>query len=268
MLVWVITMVLAVAWIVKESRRTRMVTVAEEVIVSTPTKEVERIYKLAVMADIHADDESFGELLEAAKTRGDEMVIITGDLTTVGKKEELLEAKKVLDNGGVPYFVVPGNHDLWWSEKIGADVFGEVFGKRYQSFKKEGRKFILVDNGSWKGLGRAQKQWLEGELEECLEIQCLVFMHMPLNHEFSAHIMGEKSEEVTREANELARLLDVKGVDDIFTGHLHYSGDYGIGGFRTTLVGAVSEARNNQTPRFTEVKLVDKKVEKEVVTGE
>lgn len=252
-------------WLVLANDRKEIV-VTEKVVEPMPTVVIEKL-RFGVMSDVHNDKKNLENLLKISKDRQEEFIILTGDLTNVGAKQELLAIRRIMDENGASYYAVPGNHDLWTGQKMKTDIWGEVFGEDYTSFKKEDNKFILVNNGSWNGLGKEQRIWLDEEVKECRIIRCLVFMHMPLNHEFSVHIMGEDSKVVTKEAEELVELLAENGVREIFTGHLHYSGDYGIGGFRTTLVGAVNEARNNQTPRFTEVRLTDKGVETEVVTG-
>jgi len=223
----------------------------------------EKVLKFAVMSDIHSDWENFRKALEKAKgeTGDKSFVIITGDITTIGKKDEFLKAKEILNKSGIKYFVIPGNHDIWLGRKIKEDIFGEVFGKSFQSFKIDGYKFILVNNGDDIGGiggvrsfgGESQKEWLIKETEECLKLYCLVFMHMPLNHPSSIHVMGEGSETVALEAKYLIELFKKNKVKEIFAGHLHYSSSYLFGGLRTNIVGAITAERNIQSPKFMEV---------------
>ncbi len=216
--------------------------------------------KFAVMSDIHLDTESLKPALEKARKDGAEFVIVTGDLTSLGKKNELSDVKKALDQGGLKYFVIPGNHDLWWSQKIKANVFGEVFGEDFQSFKLNGVKFILVNDGGVGGIedvrgmgGEKQGEWLRKEIEECPQITCLVFLHMPLNHPNSLHILGEGNEKLSGEAKAWVKLFTEDGVKEVFAGHLHYSSSYELEGLKTTIVGAITRDRNPQSPKFLEV---------------
>ena len=225
-----------------------------------PGAPTEKPLKFAVMADIHLDTENLKMGVEKAKKDQVEFIIITGDLTSLGKRDELLKIKKVLDDGGIKYYVVPGNHDLWASQQFKANIFREVFGKDFQSFKEDGTKFILVNDGGYGGIrgvrgseGEGQGEWLEKELEECLQITCLVFMHIPLNHPNSLHVMGEENEKVTEEAKRWVKLFVQEKVKEVFAGHLHYSSSYELDGLRTTVVGAISKDRNLQSPKFLEV---------------
>lgn len=228
--------------------------------------------KFAVMADIHSDTENLQRALLKAKEDRVDFVILAGDLTSLGKKEELLEVKNILGKSGLKYFVIPGNHDLWASQKFKTNIFQEVFGKDFQSFKvaepqngREEIKFILVNNGGDEGIGKGESVWLKKELLECPVITCLVFMHIPLNHPTSLHIMGETNPEVASTAGEWVKLLVASQVKEVFTGHLHFSSSYEIDGLKTTVVGAITAERNFQSPKFLEVwEEKEKLAEKEI----
>ncbi|MGI5840726.1 MAG: metallophosphoesterase family protein [Patescibacteria group bacterium] len=233
-----------------------------------PTVKEAREVRFAVMADIHLNWSDMEKFLEKAGERGSEFVLVAGDMTSLGTRQETAKAKEMLERGGVSYYAVPGNHDLWWGEKNGENVFSEYFGREYQSFKTEDNKFILINNGSEKGLGREQFDWIKEELDECGDYYCVAVMHMPLNHNFSTYVMGEGNEEVSREAKNLLEILRNEGVKDIIAGHLHYSSSYEIDGIRTYLVGAVSRNRNTQAPRYTEFKIKSGILERQVIISE
>jgi len=226
-----------------------------------PVKVIEeRPLKFAVMADIHSDIENLQRALLKAKEDRVDFVILAGDLTPLGKKEELLEVKNILDKSGLKYFVIPGNHDLWASQKFKTNIFQEVFGQDFQSFKiaefqngREEIKFILINNGGDGGIETGERVWLNKELLECPAITCLVFMHMPLNHPTSLHIMGENNPEIASAAGEWVKLLVASQVKEVFSGHLHFSSSYEIDGLKTTVVGAITAERNFQSPKFLEV---------------
>lgn len=232
------------------------------------TDVLEERVKFGVMADIHMDWTDWKYFLGTAKKRGDEFVIIAGDMTSLGKKSELIKAKAVLDEAGLKYYVIPGNHDLWESSKLKESIFNEVFGNDYQSFKVGKVKFILVNNGGVAGLGEEQIKWLWGEVGECREWKCVVVLHMPIDNSFSTHMMGEGNTEVGNEAVNLRKLFKDNGVVDLITGHLHYSTAYESDGLRTTIVGAISRERNTQRPRYTEFIMRNKILNKEVVLEE
>lgn len=238
--------------------------ITPSVMPSGAEKELKPV-RLAVMADIHDDWQSLKEGLELARKRGNEMVIVAGDLTNKGTKAELAAVKKVLDESGINYKVIPGNHDLYQGEGNFRSVFGnEVMGGTAYMLPVQ-TKIILINNGSWKGLGEGQKKWIEEEVKECRVQFCLVVAHMPLEHNFLEHVMGEDSKMVAAEAKELHEILVQNMVKNIISGHLHYDSSYEIEGLRTYLVGAISRDRNTQTPRFTELEIREGEIKREVV---
>ena len=216
-----------------------------------PKSDDAPVLKIAVMSDIHSDLTHLKEALDKVKERGLKFVIVVGDLTTVGTREELSAVKKVLDESGLTYYAVPGNHDYWFINKSRIDVYAQVFGAHYQSFKDEANKFILIDNGG-DAVGENQMAWIRIEVDECDKIACLVFMHKPLNHPNSDYTLDKDSPE---ESKELTNLFVTSGVKEIFAGHLHTSYHYDLNGLVTTLDGAITSDRNWQTPRFLEVDL-------------
>lgn len=63
-----------------------------------------------------------------------DMVIILGDVTNSGVKEELESAEKVLSKLAMPWLVLPGNHDR---EGIRTGLFNKTFGKHIPDVYRE-----------------------------------------------------------------------------------------------------------------------------------
>ena len=203
------------------------------------------VYKLAMMADIHDDGVELKKALDMVKSEGNNLVVVAGDLTINGTQKEEDGIKKVLDDGGIKYVAVPGNHDIY--KKVW------LWPNKYQSQTVGNWKLILIDNSDWRGLGTEQKKWIENEVQVCLVMHCVVAFHMPLGNNFSKHLMGEYSPATAVEASWLKALLIKNNVRMAYSGHLHYSSDYVIDGWETVLVGAITKDRNTETPRFTQV---------------
>jgi len=216
--------------------------------------------KFAVMADIHSDEKNLKKALNLIKLNNSNFLIILGDLTTLGKKDELLKIKEILEESGIKYYVIPGNHDIWWGRQYKKNLWMEIFGKSFDSFRIDNHKFILLNNADGvEGFGvigkdgREQVAWLQEEVEECLRLYCLAFLHMPLSHPTSLHVMGEDNPKVASEASELIELFLKNNIKEIFAGHLHFSSEYNLGGLHTTIVGAITKDRNLQSPKFLEI---------------
>jgi len=194
--------------------------------------------RYAVMSDIHDNTTALKNMMALAKKDGMDMVILAGDLTTNGTLDQLKAIKKVLDDSGMKYVTTSGNHDGY------KDLFDDVFGVGYQSFKINGVKFILIDNSNYTKLDyvSSQKNWILSEVGECKTITCIAVMHRPLNNPWSGHVMGEDNTNSAAEAKWLLKLLVDNKIKETESGHIHHFQTYTLGGMKTNLVGLGSAA--------------------------
>lgn len=224
-------------------------------------------FSFLLVADSHSENNLLQKAISQSKQKASiKFIIGLGDYTEVGTAEELTKLKKELDSAGIRYFLVPGDHDLWDARdksKPALENFTKVFGLNYQAFTYEGVKFILLDNSDiYKGLGETQIKWLNGELERIkqdAEVKMiLVFIHKPLYHPSSEHVMGMEEPKLKDEAKNLSKLLKDNVVKEIFSGDIHFYTRYqDPTGFQMTTVGAVSTQRNPQNPRYAIVKVYE-----------
>lgn len=247
-----------IVWIFARNQKSINVS---NIVLPTPSINENKL-KIAVMADVHSDADELEIMLDKAKDSGVKMVVVAGDLTVEGKRSELIEIKKVLDESNLKYAVIPGNHEYYLNEFI------KIFGKNYQSIRLGEVKLILIDNSYWQGLDEEQIKWIEGEVSECRVLICVAIMHKPLNNVLSTHIMGENNIKAATEAIWLRDLLINSGVRQIEAGHLHYASSYELEEIRTDIVGAISRERNNQSPRYTELMIGRYSIERNVVVEE
>ena len=243
------------------------------------------LLRFALVADSHSDNNHLRQALERAKQQGVRLVIGLGDYSQVGTLRELADAKAVFDASGLTYYVLPGDHDLWDArdkEKPKATAnFEAIFGKPYRSFTESGIQFILVDNSdNYTGLSEEQMTWLKGELKSrrahsassgqvkrveeykrestpALPLSSspaltFVFLHEPLYHPESQHIMGRVNDGLKSQVEELLTLFAANNVAHVFAGDIHFFAQFTEPKHHVTMttVGAVTQERNIQTPRF------------------
>ncbi|KKS70346.1 MAG: hypothetical protein UV41_C0026G0003 [Candidatus Daviesbacteria bacterium GW2011_GWA2_42_7] len=167
---------------------------------------------------------------------------------------------RVFVSSGLPYYVTAGDHDLWDARDKGhapTERFSEVFGSAFQSFSDSNIRFIILFNSdNYEGVDALQKKWLKDILEspETKESKkVLVFLHEPLYHPSSDHMMGKVTPKLTNQASELTRIMKEGGVSEVFAGDVHNFGRYEDpkSGLKMTVVGALATERNVQKPRFT-----------------
>ena len=158
-------------------------------------------------------------------------LVILGDIADSGEKSEFLKAKEILDelnNHGIPYIPVLGNHDVWPKTDLGkkaefplgANYFEEIFfnenatntkllkeelnldkkGFQYKNFifKFGGINFIVLDFITRKDIGKATLHeetvnWLRETLNALQGKEPIIlFSHHPLTEESSRELYGFK----------------------------------------------------------------------------
>lgn len=231
------------------------------------------VLKVALLSDSHNDNTQLSKAVVQAKQAGATELFFLGDFTDVGTVKELREAKTVMDKAELPYLTIPGDHDLWDNKDKGKPAtanFEQLFGKTYQVVDKGSVRFILVNNANNDfGLSPEQLTWLKQTLEETKQQQITcqqpaasppeacpksVFLltHEPLFHPTTSHVMGRVQPKVDGQRKDLLQLLATYKIDEIITGDLHFFSQYKepTTGMAMTTIGAVTDARNPQKPRF------------------
>ncbi|OGC49985.1 hypothetical protein A2716_02950 [candidate division WWE3 bacterium RIFCSPHIGHO2_01_FULL_40_23] len=211
------------------------------------------ILKIALLSDSHNDNDNLASAITKSTDIGAQAIVFLGDYTSVGSLDELKKAKEAMDTSTLPYYSVPGDHDLWKSE--GSLNFTSVFGQRYGSLAINGVKLILIDNSDNEiGVDKDQLKWFSEELESVDgNVQTFVFMSNPLYNSDGFKLMGENNEAVSDQAALLLSLIRSSSVKAVLAGDNHRS-DKVLDPERDTLthivVGALTKERNLQTPRF------------------
>ncbi|MBI2330007.1 metallophosphoesterase [Candidatus Daviesbacteria bacterium] len=238
---------------------------------SQPLPSQPPFFRFLLIADSHSDNYNLQKAINQAKQDYPDIkfVIGLGDYSKVGTTLQLQEAKEVLDTSSLRYFLVPGDHDLWDCRDKNlppTNCFKQVFGPNYQTFTFENFKFLMLDNSDdYLGFDDTQLQWIESELEKAKEESIkgiFVFLHEPLFHPSSDHVMGkvEKNLPAGRQglktqARNLEFVFKDAGVKKVFSGDTHYSSEYKepVTGLDMVTIGAVTIERNPQAPRFAVV---------------
>lgn len=147
--------------------------------------------RLAFLTDIHVQpdaesSEQLKMLVEEVNTTDLDMVIISGDLSNRGAYDELINVKNILDQLTIPYHVIPGNHEMNWSESAGRD-FVSLWGDDKFIFQKGDFLLAGINTGPFMRMGdghvkQEDIRWLEQELSNrnTSELQLLFFAHYPL----------------------------------------------------------------------------------------
>lgn len=153
-----------------------------------------RPFRFAFISDTHIGSPNGGAEEDLRRTVADinsmkdiAFVVITGDITELGKNEELKLAKQILDSLKIPYYIIPGNHDTGWSESGGLS-FTRTFGADKFFFDFNGIHFIGCASGPYVRMSdghvpRDAVNWMKEKLKKIKKNEPIIFLnHYPLDN--------------------------------------------------------------------------------------
>jgi outer membrane protein assembly factor BamB/predicted MPP superfamily phosphohydrolase len=150
-------------------------------------------FRFAWLSDTHVGSIAGEEDLRASvrdinSLTGLSFVVISGDVTEYGSREQLRLAKEILDGLKIPCHVVPGNHDTKWSES-GATDFPRLWKEDRFVFNQGGFCFIGLHEGPIMKMADGHwapqdVRWLEATLKNLPDTnQPIVFVtHYPIDN--------------------------------------------------------------------------------------
>lgn len=151
-------------------------------------------FRFAFISDTHIGSPNGGADEDLRRTVADinsmsdvDFVVLTGDITELGKNEELALAKQILDSLDIPYYIIPGNHDTGWSESGGLS-FTKTFGDDKFHFKHNDIHFIGCASGPYVRMSdghvpRHAVNWMKDKLKKIGKNEPVVFLnHYPLDN--------------------------------------------------------------------------------------
>jgi 3',5'-cyclic AMP phosphodiesterase CpdA len=147
-----------------------------------------------------------------------DVVVVTGDLTDMGFRQEFKQAQRLLDRIDCPNrLVMMGNHD---ARNVGDEHFTEFFGARSRELRTEGIRLLGLDSSEPDldsgRVGRERYRWIEERFSEPDEFK-VVCMHHHL-----VPVPGTGRERnIVYDAGDLLRVLSNCGTDLVLCGHKH-----------------------------------------------
>lgn len=151
-------------------------------------------FRFAFISDTHIGSPNGSSEEDLRRTVNDingiedlSFVVLTGDITELGKSKELELAKKLLSELKIRYYIIPGNHDTGWSETGGLG-FTKIFGYDKFHFTFNGVHFLGTPSGPYVRMSdghvpRDAMNWLTDELKKITDNEPIVFLnHYPLDN--------------------------------------------------------------------------------------
>src|SRR5437667_10768942 len=180
-------------------------------------------FTIVQISDMHCGTQFFlPNLLERAITEVNdlqpEIVVISGDLTTFGFKEEYALAKEYIDTIACEAVVViPGNHD---SRNVGYVHFEQLFGDRNSVRRVGGVTVVAVDSTEADldhgQIRRGRFAWIEESFAAPADLRIFVCHHHLLP------VPGtDRERNIIYDAGDAIECLQRPGVNLVLTGHKH-----------------------------------------------
>jgi Icc protein len=203
------------------------------------------MFTIVQLSDLHCGQQFFlPHLLERAIAEVNELapdvVVVSGDLTSNGFKDEYALAREYL--GGIEcesMVVIPGNHD---SRNVGYVHFEQLFGDRNSVLRLNGATIVAVDssepdldNGQ---IGRGRYRWIEEQFAEPADLRVFVLHH----HLLPVPGTG-RERNIVHDAGDTLEALQRASVDLVLAGHKHVPYAWRLENLFVVNAGTVSSSR-------------------------
>ena len=200
---------------------------------------------IAQMSDLHCGSPHFvPSLLERAIAEINELrpdvVVISGDLTADGFRQEFQTAREYIDRVECERLVViPGNHD---SRNVGYVHFEELFGERSTFMEVNGVSIVAIDSTEpdldHGVIGRGRYRWIE----ECFAGDAYLRIFVLHHHLLPVPGTG-RERNVVHDAGDALECLQRADCHLVLSGHKHVSYAWRLEDLFVVNAGTVSTTR-------------------------
>ena len=201
---------------------------------------------IAQISDLHCGSPHFVEsLLERAIVELNDLepdvVIVSGDLTGDGLRDEYVEAQEALAKIACKRkIVIPGNHD---SRNVGYVHFEELFGERRSEVHLDGVSILAVDSTEpdldHGVIGRGRYEWIQ----ERFASQDSYLRIFVLHHHLLPVPGTGRERNIVHDAGDTIECLLRAGVHLVLSGHKHVSYAWRLENLFVVNAGTVSTTR-------------------------
>ena len=223
------------------------------------------MFRIVQLSDLHCGQQFFlPQHLERAISETNELepdvVVISGDLTSNGFKDEYVLARDYLNRVECEAMVViPGNHD---SRNVGYVHFEDLFGDR-NSVLRVGSATIVaadssepdLDNGQ---IGRGRYRWIEEQFAADADLRVFVLHH----HLLPVPGTG-RERNIVNDAGDTLETLQRAEVDLVLAGHKHVPYAWKLENLFVVNAGTVSSRRlrGKTRPCYNVIEIADRHVD-------
>jgi 3',5'-cyclic AMP phosphodiesterase CpdA len=216
--------------------------------------------RIVHFSDIHCGSQYFvSNLLDRTLVEindlAPDMVVLTGDLTNMGYRQEFREAREYLDRLECQdVIVVPGNHD---SRNVGYMHFERLFSSRDSLISKGGVTILGIDSTEpdldYGRVGRHRYDWIEENYAQHPDD----FKIFALHHHLLPVPGTGRERNIVHDAGDVLEVLIASGVKLVLTGHKHVPYAWRLEDMFVVNTGTVStlRLRGNTKPCYNVVEI-------------
>ncbi len=221
--------------------------------------------RIVHFSDIHCGSQYFvSNLLDRTLVEindlAPDMVVLTGDLTNMGYRQEFREAREYLDRLECQdVIVVPGNHD---SRNVGYMHFERLFSSRDSAISKGGVTILGIDSTEpdldYGRVGRHRYDWIEDNYAKHPDD----FKIFALHHHLLPVPGTGRERNIVHDAGDVLEVLIASGVKLVLTGHKHVPYAWRLEDMFVVNTGTVStlRLRGNTKPCYNVVEISGERV--------
>jgi 3',5'-cyclic AMP phosphodiesterase CpdA len=199
--------------------------------------------KIAHLSDLHFGTEE-NRILQALRESlleiNPDLVIVSGDFTQIGSRQEYEKARDFLSSLSIPSFCIPGNHDIparnlkrrflrpydYYREYINKDLCPVFSNEKVIILGlNSARRMLLHWNWANGSISREQRRLIEETFSEEDKRLRICVMHHPIHKvpdmPIDVTVFGRKSTLET---------IKNKSIDLVLTGHVHHASITTVGG--------------------------------------
>jgi len=224
-----------------------------------------RSMRIVHFSDIHCGSQYFvSNLLDRTLVEvndlAPDMVVLTGDLTNMGYRQEFREAREYLDRLECQdVIVVPGNHD---SRNVGYMHFERLFSSRDSAISKGGVTILGIDSTEpdldYGRVGRHRYGWIQENYAQHPDD----FKIFALHHHLLPVPGTGRERNIVHDAGDVLEVLIASGVKLVLTGHKHVPYAWRLEDMFVVNTGTVStlRLRGNTKPCYNVVEIDGERV--------
>ena len=202
-------------------------------------------FTIAQISDLHFGSTEFSpglseRVIDEVNGLDPDLVVVSGDLTMSGYRQEFLAAKACLDQLTCPdVLIIPGNHD---SMNAGYIHFGEIIGPRRGVVSRRGALVVGIDStqpdlGEGR-VGRSQYDWIEEQLSAAAELRVVA-----LHHHLLPVPQTGRERNICYDAGDVMQLLVRSDTDLVLSGHKHVPFAWTLNGLTVVTAGTACSTR-------------------------